>query len=110
MWNDQVMPNRCRAPNCNTGYRPRKKQRKENDDTDGDPADEIPVTDEKKFALFKFPAHKDDPEKRAKWIARVPRDEWKPAHDTDLFLCEKHFLASDIVEESMETGEIVGRK
>ena len=96
------MPNTCRAPNCNTGYRPRKKQRKENDDADGDPADEIPVTDEKKFALFKFPAHKDDPEKRAKWIARVPRDEWKPAHDTDLFLCEKHFLASDIVEETID--------
>ena len=92
-----TMPNSCRAPGCNVGYKPRKKKQKKNDAE----LDEE-IADTEKYALFKFPTHEDDPERRARWIAQVPGDNWKPKDAAEIFLCEKHVMPSDIIEESMD--------
>ena len=51
---------KCCAPNCHSGY-----------ETKIGKNNEI-------VSIFKFPGHDKDPEKRALWIARVPRKGCKP--------------------------------
>ena len=101
------MPNTCSAPGCKAGYKPSKKRKK----TDGpdDAVDDAnnPSGDddaEEKISLFSFPSHDSAPERRARWISRVPRDEWHPGEKAKIFLCEKHFHASDIITDSIDSN------
>ena len=86
------------------------KQKKKKDnhagEIDKDNAGEInnEVKKSEKKALFGFPKHDVDPEKRARWIARVPRKKWNPSEKSDLFLCENHFLSRDIITTSTDTN------
>ena len=118
MCRDLGMPNVCNAPGCRTGYQKRKKKKKKENEECSEPEDgtsctegeipcaeeEIPGTKEASIAVFKFPSHDEEPERRAQWIARVPRDYWKPDATAKIFLCEKHFMPDDIVEESQDTN------
>ena len=60
--------------------------------------------------MFEFPDHKTDQQRRATWIARVPRDNWHPKEDSNIFLCEDHFLSSDIVSASTDSNPRRKRK
>ena len=64
----------------------------------------------KKISTFGFPKHKTEPERRASWIARVPRENWHPKDDAKIFLCEKHFLPTDIIVTSSDTNSRRKRK
>ena len=79
------MPNCYCSPGCKVGYKPQKKKLKKDDKE---------VATDESHALFRFL-----PERRAKWVARVPRDNWNPNDNTNLFLCDKHFMPSDILIE-----------
>jgi len=57
--------------------------------------------------LFSFPS---DPEKRAIWVSKVPRQNWKPSASAKLFLCEKHFHHEDIVTSSKDSNPRRKRK
>ena len=59
------MPFKCCTSNCKNGY-----------DSDRLCKEKEGITEELHF--FKFPAHKTQPQKRVKWILKVPRDDWKP--------------------------------
>ena len=102
------MPNSCRAPGCKAGYKPRKKKRKKDIDSSDSETDTAAVAGGEKITLFSFPSHKSEPERRARWIARVPRDDWHPKEDESIFLCEKHYMPNDIIDES--TDSIIGVK
>ena len=41
-----------------------------------------------KESVFKF---FNDPEKRGRWIARVPREDWHANENYKIYLCGKHF-------------------
>ena len=38
------------------------------------------------------------------WIARVPRENWNPKENANIFLCERHFMPSDIINGSMDSN------
>ena len=65
---------KCVAPGCRTGY-------------SKEDANNVNVS------LFKFPDKERSPERRKRWIARVPRKDWSPSENSRL--CEKHFLPQD---------------
>ena len=98
------MPNSCRAPGCKAGYKPRKKKRKKDIDSSDSETDTATVAGGEKITLFSFPSHKSEPERRARWIARVPGDDWHPKEDENIFLCEKHFMPNDILDESTDSN------
>ena len=81
------MPNTCCAPSCTVGYKPKKKKQKN---------DESEIITNEVHSLFSFPR---DPKRRAKWIARVPLDNWNPIEKANIFLCERHFMSTDIIDE-----------
>ena len=57
------MVNKCVAPNCDCKYESEKKKRALN-------------CNNETIGIFEFPKHVVDPEKRSRWIARVPRENW----------------------------------
>ena len=81
------MTNSCCAPNCENGYKPKKKKKKnikqnqeENlgDTEENEPEENDLITGKKKVSVFVFPSHEEEAERRATWISRVPRDNWHP--------------------------------
>ena len=78
------MLNTSMAPKCRSGYRLKKSKNAESSSN----SDSI---DEPKFAIFLFPAHDRDPDSRKKWIAKVPRESWRPLPTAKHFLCEEEF-------------------
>ena len=90
------MVNKCQAPECNYNYESERKKRKSQPKWE-------------RISIFEFPKHKDDPERRRKWISRVPRV-WNPKDDQSLFICEKHFRPEDIIRESTDTNSRRKRK
>ena len=79
------MVNKCCVVNCNTNYA-------------------------LKLQIHQFPSHAKNPEKRALWIAKVPRADWKPSKDADLWICQNHFRESDYVTESKDSNSRRKRK
>ena len=118
------MPNACCAPDCRVGYKDTKKKKEEETENDhaqsviekpaGETSDETPQ-ETPNIATFGFPKHDKEPELRARWIARVPRNDrrWitKSADVTaKLYLCEKHFMPEDIICDSTDTNSRRKRK
>ena len=118
------MPNACCAPDCRVGYKDTKKKKEEEIENDhpqsviekpaGETSDETPQ-ETPNIATFGFPKHDKEPELRARWIARVPRNDrrWitKSADVTaKLYLCEKHFMPEDIISDSTDTNSRRKRK
>ena len=85
------MVNKCIALNCDYNYDSERKRRKL-------------LTEYEKISIFAFPKHKENPEKRVKWIAKVPRENWHPKNESKLFICEKHFQENDIVATSTDSN------
>ena len=101
------MPNTCSAPGCKACYKPSRKKSKNEDINSNDNnqnADLTHCSDSDKVALFVFPLHDSEPDRRARWIARVPCSDWNPSQNANIFLCEKHFCASDIIVSSMDSN------
>ena len=48
--------------------------------------------------------------KRARWIARIPRKDWHPTEKSNLHICERHFLPSHIISESIDKNNRRKRK
>ena len=63
------MTNTCAAPGCKSGYKPKKKKKDDIATTGNENENTI-----EKISLFSFPS---DPEKRAIWVSKVPRQNWK---------------------------------
>ena len=78
------MVNKCCVVNCNNNYASSKS--------------------DVKLQIHQFPSHaKQNPEKEALWIAKVPRAVWKPNKDSDLWICQMHFRESDYLTESRDS-------
>ena len=103
----------CCAPRCRNGYKKRQAKKKKNQ-TESDDAKKVEnegiVGDGEKEEMFEFLDHKIDHQRRATWIAHVPRDNWHPKEDSNIFLCEDHFLSSDIVSASTDSNPRRKRK
>ena len=91
------MVNKCIARNCHYNYDSERKRRKLR-------------TEYEKISIFAYPKHEENPEKRAKWIAKVPRENWHPKNESKLFICEKDFQESDIVATSTDSNNRRKRK
>ena len=87
------MVNVCCVPGCKSGY-----------------ASERKKEDAKTFALFKFPGHDKEPQRRAEWVSLVPRKCWKPNVTTNIYICELHFEEKDFIKSSTDTNERRKRK
>ena len=57
-----------------------------------------------KLRTHQFPSHAKNPEKRALWIAKVPRADCKANKDADLWICQMYFRESDYVTESRDSN------
>ena len=78
------MPNACCAPHCRVGYKDAKKKKEEQTESNneesgvenpaGETANETPE-ETPSYAVFGFPKHDQEPELRARWIARAPRND-----------------------------------
>ena len=86
------MVNTCCAPKCKSGYATENKK------------------DTEKLALFKFPGHEKEPQRRAEWISKVPRTCWKPREDANIYICELHFQEKDFIQNSVDTNNRRKRK
>ena len=91
------MVNKCVAPACNYNYESERKRRKLQ------PPGE-------RTGIFEFPKHNNEPEKRARWIACVPRENWLPTDTQALHICEKHFQVCDVVTSSTDSNNRRKRK
>ena len=106
------MPNTCAAPGCRTGYKPKKRRKTSLPDSEKDEeeAQENDDSETEKLSIFIFPSHEKEPERRKTWIAKVPRKDWKPRETDKIYLCEKHFMPTDIIIESTDTNNRRKRK
>ena len=91
------MVNKCVATKCKYNYDSERRKRNEQ-----------PV--EERTGIFEFPSHQHQPECRRRWIARVPRKDWKPRVDQKIFICEDQFRPIDIVRESKDSNPRRKRK
>ena len=62
------MPNTCSAPGCKAGYKPSRKKSKNEDinNYNNQNADLTSCSDSGKVALFGFPLHDSEPDRRAR--------------------------------------------
>ena len=56
------------------------------------------------MSIFKFPNIVKEPVRRAQWIAKVPRKDWKPVADEEPRICELHFQEKDFIQESSDSN------
>ena len=82
------MTDSCCAPGCTNGYKKRKKKKIQTDCANADKDENEGVYDDekakkKKVSMFEFPDQKTEQQRRATWIARVPRDDWHPKAKTE---------------------------
>ena len=108
-----IMTKSCCAPRCRNWYkknarRKRRKTKRRVTTLRKLKTKELLVM--MKISMFEFPDHKTDQQRRATWIARVPRDNWHPKEDSNIFLCEDQFLSSDIVSASTDSNPRRKRK
>ena len=59
---------------------------------------------------FKFPDSATEPERRADWVAKVRRNDWKPGEKDVVWICELHFRENDIIRSSTDSNPRRKRK
>ena len=112
------MTKSCCAPRYRNGYKKCKAKKKKNQTVSDDAKkveNEVIVCDDekeekRKIYMFEFPDQKTDQQRRVTWIACAPLDNWHPKEDSNIFLCEDHFLSSDIVSASTDSNPWRKRK
>ena len=91
------MVNKCVAPNCDYNYESEKKKSALN-------------CNNETIGIFEFPKHVVDPEKRSRWIACVPNENWYVSKTQKLHFCENHFRPEDVITKSTDSNNRRKRK